>query len=209
MITRNLLSLSVLLALFWIKDCIARGGNTLTLVNSDGAIRSSSQLAGYGGEGAQRSIIAVLDTTGGSCLQLLKSCLQIDINIESSNCISMCTTKDKAVLYAVYQQMNGAKYCGSRAAEYCSSVAHKIVVALPAQDLSDTLRGHEQVLRKLANQMTSESNLKSVIFLVDTTNAPSSSIETISADVQTLFRDVYSDITGKVIDDFNLPKNAN
>lgn len=198
MIGRNLLSLAALLAIFFVKGCSARGASTLTLVNSEGAIRSPSQLAGHGGEGAERTIISVLDTTGGSCLQLMKSCLQMDINLESSNCISMCTSKDKAVLYAVYQQMNGAKYCGSRAAEYCSSVAHKIVVALPAQDLSETLRGHEQVLRKLANQMTSESDLRSVVFLVDTTSAPSTSIETVSADIQTFFRNVYADITGKV-----------
>ena len=193
------LYLALLSLAIWVHTCLANSGGTFTLVNSEGAIRSTSQLSAYGGDGAERSITAVLDTTGGSSLQLLKACLQMDISLESSNCISMSTSKDKAVLYAVYQQMNGAKYCGSRVAEFCCGVAHRVVIVLPAQDLLDTLRGHEQVLRKLAHQLSSESELTSVVFLVDTTAAPAASIDTVSSDVQTFFINVFADAAGKVV----------
>jgi hypothetical protein len=187
--------------LFFAHLCYSYGSSNgvLTLINSEGAVRSPAQVQALVGESFVQPIISVIDASAGTGVRLINSICRTDVKVESLNCITLTVDGRRLLLYSTYQQMYGPKFSGSKAAEYCCAVSDAVVVLLSANELDEALHAHEQVLRRIAARISSGADsLKSVMFLVDTSAKPGAVLEKLSSDIQNKFSDIYVDTTGKV-----------
>ena len=204
---RRLLTLTLLLLLQMLQlgvSASVSGGTVLPLVSSEGTVKSTAQMQAF----LQSSVplrdplpvLALLDLSRGSSLALLKASMKADLSLDAQNGISLCLDGEKAVLYAAYKDMHSSKFSGSKATDFCCTLADCVVVVLPATDMMEVLQGHDQTLRRIAKKLSSPTcRAKSLLFLVDSTSAlPSQPIESLSSAIQTHFSSVFEDTTGQV-----------
>ena len=178
------------------------GGTALPLVSSEGIVKSAAQIQTFLQSSAPLRdplpVLALLDLSRGSSLALLKASLKADLGLDAQNGISLCIDGEKAVLYAAYKEMQGSKFSGCKATDFCCTLANCVVVVLPAADLMEVLQGHDQTLRRIAKNLSSPAcRVKSLVFLVDSTST-AQPIESLSSAIQTHFSSVYEDTTGQV-----------
>jgi len=86
--------------------------------------------------------------------------------------------------------MYSNKFCGSKAADFCGAISDTIVLVVSLSELTESLSGHDQALRRIIKSAKERGagGLKSVLFLVDTTlPAPEAVTE---EQVASCFRDI-------------------
>ena len=109
--------------------------------------------------------------------------------------IGLCLdTSDRgAFLYASFDSMFSSEFCGSKAADVCSSVSSSVYVLVSSKDLTETLLGHDQIFRRILKKIDINSSpIQSIVVLVKT----EAGVSSVSDEVQNRLSDIWNDING-------------
>ena len=99
-----------------------------------------------------------------------------------------------AFLYANFDSMFSAQFCGSKAADFCGSVSSNIFVLVSARDLTETLQGHDQIFRRMMTKLKlAASPLQSITFVVKAEAAESGNWE---SEIQDRLSEIWGDVSG-------------
>ena len=107
-----------------------------------------------------------------------------------------------AFLYTAFESMYSAKFCGSKAADYCGSVANCVFVLLSGKDSSETLNGYDQLFRRMLTKIhASSSPVRSLTFFVKlegpSGGASGVDIGGVTQEITRRLNDIWVDLTGE------------
>lgn len=106
-----------------------------------------------------------------------------------------------AFLYAAFESMYSPKFCGSKAADYCSTVSNFMFILLSGKDASETLNGYDQLFRRMLTKIhNSLSTVRSITFFVKL-EGPSGTVSNVdigavTQDITKRLNEIWADLTG-------------
>ena len=106
-----------------------------------------------------------------------------------------------AFLYTAFESMYSSKFCGSKAADYCSTVSNCVFILLSGKDASETLNGYDQLFRRMLSKLhSSVSTIRSITFFVKlegpSGTASNVDIGGVTQDITKRLNDIWTDMTG-------------
>jgi hypothetical protein len=97
--------------------------------------------------------------------------------------------------------MYSSKFCGSKAADYCSTVSNCVFILLSGKDASETLNGYDQLFRRMLTKINNSlSTVRSITFFVKL-EGPSGTVSSVdigavTQDITNRLNDIWADLTG-------------
>ena len=107
-----------------------------------------------------------------------------------------------AFLYTAFESMYSAKFCGSKAADYCGSVSNCVFVLLSGKDSTETLNGYDQLFRRMLTKIhASASPVRSLTFFVKlegpSGGASGVDIGGVTQEITRRLNEIWVDLTGE------------
>jgi hypothetical protein len=117
--------------------------------------------------------------------------------ISSSIGINLDCTGQGGFLHVSFEEMYSTKFCGSKAADFCGTTSNCIAILMSSKDLSETLDGYDQILRRVLKKVTiGVSPVQSLVFLVK--NNGMIATETAGNLISTKVGEIWTDLTSQV-----------
>lgn len=97
-------------------------------------------------------------------------------------------------LHVSFEEMYSTKLCGSKAADFCGTTSNCIALLMSAKDLSATLDGYDQILRRVLKKIVvGASPVQSIVFLVK--GSGSFATEAVERLISSKVSDIWTDLT--------------
>jgi hypothetical protein len=104
-----------------------------------------------------------------------------------------------AFLYTAFDSMFSAKFCGSKAADFCGSTSNGLCLLMSAKDVTETLTGYDQIFRRVMKKLQAgASPVQSILFLVKSDSGSADNSEAITNEIKTRMSEIWSDYDGQV-----------
>jgi hypothetical protein len=185
----------------------AAGSPPLQVVSVDGMCKSSSAIGAFVASSAKGG-----DSSGGLCpvsaafdcgsesdgYSVFNSILETSFPANSKGVLLEVTDR-AAFAYTAFETMFSPKFCGSKAADYCSTVSNCIFVLLSGKDASETLHGYDQLFRRMLGKIhASSSPVRSITFFVKVEGASGGTsgvdIGAVTQEITRHLQDMWADL---------------
>lgn len=104
-----------------------------------------------------------------------------------------------AFLYTAFDSMFSAKFCGSKAADFCGSTSNGLCLLMSAKDVTETLTGYDQIFRRVMKKLQAgASPVQSILFLVKSDSGSADNSDGITNEIKTRISEIWSDYDGQV-----------
>ena len=104
-----------------------------------------------------------------------------------------------AFLYTAFDSMFSAKFCGSKAADFCGSTSNGLCLLMSAKDVTETLTGYDQIFRRVMKKLQAgASPVQSILFLVKSDSGSADNSDAIAIEIKTRMSEIWSDYDGHV-----------
>ena len=104
-----------------------------------------------------------------------------------------------AFLYTAFDSMFSAKFCGSKAADFCGSTSNGLCLLMSAKDVTETLTGYDQIFRRVMKKLQAgASPIQSILFLVKSDSGSADNSDAITNQIKTRMSEIWSDYDGQV-----------
>lgn len=104
-----------------------------------------------------------------------------------------------AFLYTAFDSMFSAKFCGSKAADFCGSTSNGLCLLMSAKDVTETLTGYDQIFRRVMKKLQAgASPVQSILFLVKSDSGSADNSDAITNEIKTRMSEIWSDYDGQV-----------
>ena len=142
------------------------------MISPDGSCRSAGQIGAYLSSSTSSStnnckIVSVLDCNDVGC-DIINRLFDTDISLKSTG-ISVGINKDAmAIIYGSFHEMySDDKYCGSKAADFMSSMCNTVFLSLPSIDISEVLKSHDQIFRRILTTAIKDTKNIQIVCIID------------------------------------------
>jgi hypothetical protein len=117
--------------------------------------------------------------------------------ISSSIGINLDCTGQGGFLHVSFEEMYSTKFCGSKAADFCGATSNCVAILVSSKDLSETLDGYDQILRRVLKKVAvGASPVQSIVFLVESNGMIAA--ETAENLISTKVGEIWADLTSEV-----------